>query len=150
MIQLMKTMTIRRQFAIIVVAFSLAMPTAVCGLSWVFGSILSETRRVASEDNQQSAAIFSLIGLLDDVQAGTLRLVREKDPDKIEELMEHGKKLEAGASEAVGKADDGSGKLKTTFENWRRPTGSASTPLCMATRPSPISISLGSPTPRSA
>ena len=108
----MKSMTIRRQFAVIVAAFSLAMPAAVCGLAWVFNSSLSETRRVAAEDNRQGTAIFSLIGILDDVQTGTLRLVREKDPDKIEELIEHGKKLEAGAADAIVRAEDASGRLK--------------------------------------
>jgi methyl-accepting chemotaxis protein len=116
MIQVIRAMTIRRQFTVIVAAFSLAMPAGVFGVAWMFNRNLSETRRFAVEDNQQGAAIFSLIGALDDVQAGILRLIREKDPDRIEELMDRGKKYEAGASEAIAKAGDASGRLKTAFE----------------------------------
>ena len=91
----MKKLSIRHQFGLILIAFSLAMPAAVGTLVWVMGGSLSETRKAAAENSRRGAALFALIGTLDQVQGGTLQLIREKDPDKIRAFIRAARLVEA-------------------------------------------------------
>jgi methyl-accepting chemotaxis protein len=111
--------SIRRQFALIVTAFSLAMPAAVVSLTWVLGGSLAETRKAAAENSGVGAELFGFIGSLDGMQAATLQMVREKDPDRIEQLMQRAREMEEAAAAALTRTHQTSGSMQSEFDSLR-------------------------------
>src|SRR3954469_17562146 len=111
----MKSMSLTRQFMILVIAFSCAMPVAVCGLAYVFYVNASHARNVAAEGNRHTGALFGLVDAVGQVQGTFQRLAREKDPDKVEALIEQGKVLKKNAVEKVAEAGAADGEVASAF-----------------------------------
>jgi hypothetical protein len=96
-----RQITIARQFTILVLAFAIAMPAAIFGLSYVLTGNAAAARQLTAEGNRQSDAMFALIGSVGKVQGNAQRLVRERDPDEIEKLVQQTQPLIKSALEKI-------------------------------------------------
>jgi methyl-accepting chemotaxis protein len=119
----MKT-SITRQFMILVTAFAVAMPAALGGLAFVFYESRATARKSAAAHDVRTDALFALVESVGEVQGVVQRLLREKDPDAMEKLIDQDKSAsktvlakiqEAGATGDVASAFDalGSANEKT-------------------------------------
>jgi methyl-accepting chemotaxis protein len=93
--------TIKRQFGILITAFAIAMPAAIFSLSYILSGNAAAVRRLAAEGNRQSDALFALIGAVGKVEGSAQRLVRERDPDELEKLVEQTQPLIKDALEKI-------------------------------------------------
>ena len=112
----MKSMSFTRQFMILVIAFAVATPGAVCGLAYVFSVNGTAARKVAAEGNRQIDALFGLIGAVGQAQSAFQRLVREKDPDTMEKLIEQGKGVTKTALGKIREAGAEQGEVASSFD----------------------------------
>src|ERR1700686_2592491 len=87
----MKRAGITRQLMFLVVAFSLATPTAIGGLAYVFYQSRATSRARSASNDRRTDALFALVESVEQVQATVQRLLREKDPDSMEKFMDQGK-----------------------------------------------------------
>jgi hypothetical protein len=94
-------MSIARQFTLLVSAFAVATPAGVFGLAYVLYGSLSAVRQVAANGNRQSDLLFGLIGSVGKVQSTAQRLLRQKDPDEIEKLMDQSRAAVKDAQERI-------------------------------------------------
>ncbi len=108
-------MTISRQLGVLVTAFAIAMPAAVIGLSYSLSATAASARRVSSEVNRQTGALFALVGAMCHVQEAAQRLVREKDPDAMEKLVEQDRSLTKMALERIREAGAEGGDVASSF-----------------------------------
>uniref|UniRef100_Q01UI1 Methyl-accepting chemotaxis sensory transducer n=1 Tax=Solibacter usitatus (strain Ellin6076) TaxID=234267 RepID=Q01UI1_SOLUE len=93
--------TIGRQFTSMVLAFSVAMPAAIFGLSYVLTENGAAVRQLMEEGNRQSDALFALIGSVAEVQGNAQRLVRERDADELEKLVQRTPQLIQNALDKI-------------------------------------------------
>lgn len=111
----MKSLTISRQLTILLVAFALATTGSVAGVSWILSRDLAAVRRFSAQGNKQTDALFALVTSAGKVQSVAQRMVREKDPDTLEQLLDQARELkkevlrkiaEAGGPSSVAAAFD--------------------------------------------
>jgi hypothetical protein len=86
----MKT-SITRQFVILVTAFAVAMPASLVGLALVFYQSRAASRKSGATHDVRTDALFALVESVSDVQGVAQRILREKDPDAMEKLVDQGK-----------------------------------------------------------
>ena len=82
---------ISRQLMMMAVALALAGPTALGGLAYVSYQSRQASRTVAASNNRRTDALFGLVEAVGQVQGAVQHLVREKDPDNMEKLMDQNK-----------------------------------------------------------
>ena len=116
----MKSLSIARQFMILVLAFGIAAFGSVCGLAWVFYRNAATARDIASRSALQTDALFSLVESVGQVQTTVQRLLREKDPDNIESLMDQAKAAGQKASDHITAAGAGGGNVASEFASLKR------------------------------
>jgi hypothetical protein len=103
----MRSTSVARQFTLLIAAFAVAMPAAVFGMATVLYRNFSETRAVFAEGNRQSDALFALIGTVGKAQGQEQRLLRQKDPDEIERILDQAKAASRRAGEMIQRAGGG-------------------------------------------
>ena len=112
----MRRTSITRQFLILVVAFAIAMPASLGGLAYVFYAHRASSRRSAAAHDRGTAALFALVGAVGQVQGTVQRLLREKDPDAMEKLMDQGKSGSKTVQAKIQEAGAAGGEIASTFE----------------------------------
>ena len=96
----MKSMSIARQFTLLVTAFAIATPAAMVGLAYVMGHNATIAKQTSIESNRQSDALFALINAIGNMQGNAQKLLRATDADQMEKLLDDSKLL---AREAAAK-----------------------------------------------
>jgi len=112
----MRRTSITRQFMILVVAFAIAMPASLGGLAYVFYASRAGSRRSAAAHNRSTAALFALVDAVGQVQGTVQGLLREKDPDAMEKLMDQTK---SGSKTVLAKIQElgaSGGEISSAFE----------------------------------
>jgi methyl-accepting chemotaxis protein len=112
----MKRSGITRQFMILVAAFALAMPASLGGLAYVFYQNRSSFRTVSEANNRRTDALFALVASVSEVQGTVQQLLREKDPDNMEKLMDQGKSASKTVLAKIQEAGATDGDVATTFQ----------------------------------
>src|SRR5215813_7873053 len=84
----MRRTSITRQFLFLVIAFAMAMPASLGGLAYVFYASRANSRRSAAIHDRGTAALFALVDSVNQVQGTVKSLLREKDPDAMEKLID--------------------------------------------------------------
>jgi hypothetical protein len=97
-------MSVARQFTLLIATFAVAMPAGVFGMAFVLYRNFSATSRLFKEGNRQSGSLFALIGTVGKTQSMELRLLREKDPDEIDKILEQAKAASAKTRETIASA----------------------------------------------
>ena len=102
----MRSAGISRQLMILMVSLAVALPGVIGGLSYVLSRNATVERRIAADGNRQTNALFAMVAAVSQAQGITQNLIREKDPDNIENLIAQNK----GAVQTVlEKIRDGGG-----------------------------------------
>lgn len=107
----MKQMSMGRQMSALLLA---SIVIALCSFGvtlWQSRGALSRAHASASKTVDDGEAMFRVVEAVGKVQGATQRLVREKDPDAIEKLVDDSKKLAAEAHAAVKSVDGEHGEL---------------------------------------
>jgi methyl-accepting chemotaxis protein len=112
----MKRAGITRQLMILVVAFSLATPTAIGGLAYVFYENRAGSRARSAANHRRTDTLFALVEAVDQVQATVQRLLREKDPDGMEKLIDQNKAISTTVRAKLQEAGATGGDAATAFE----------------------------------
>jgi methyl-accepting chemotaxis protein len=112
----MKRTSITRQFIILVLAFAVAMPAALGGLAYVFYENRTGSRTRAAANNRRTDALFALVESVTQVQGTVQRLLREKDPDNMEKLMDQGKAAAKTVLVKIQEAGATEGDISSTFQ----------------------------------
>jgi hypothetical protein len=76
---------------ILVVAFAIAMPASLGGLAYVFYASRATIRISSAAHNRSTSALFALVDAVSQVQGTVQSLLREKDPDAMEKLIDQSK-----------------------------------------------------------
>jgi hypothetical protein len=84
----MKSVGITKQLAALVIAFALVALLSAAGLSVQLSRSSARSQELTSGINAMNETLFGLVGAVSDVQLTTQRLVRDRDPDAIEKLMQ--------------------------------------------------------------
>jgi methyl-accepting chemotaxis protein len=116
----MKTLTIARRIMTVVIAFGIAMPAAVGGLSYVLYRNASRLRKVSGESARQTDALFGLVTAVGRVQTTIQQVLREKDPDNLERLIAEGKTAGEQAQQKIQEAGAAQGSVGDAFAALRR------------------------------
>src|SRR5690348_7171185 len=102
-------MTIGKQLTILITGFAIALPTGTLVLSVYHSKVQQATRKVAAEGNARTSRLFAILQAVSRSQETTQRLLREKDPDRIEtmvadvlRLAQEGETRLRGLSEGAG------------------------------------------------
>ncbi len=112
----MKSMSIRRQFLVVVVAFAVAMPAATLGLVLVFSQNQASARKISAAREIQTNSLFALVGAVGQAQSTVQRLVREKDPDNLEKLIDQKNVAAKAASERIREVNDTDADVVAAFQ----------------------------------
>ena len=112
----MKRTGISRQLMIVAVALALAGPTALGGLAYVSYQSRQASRIVAAANNRRTDALFGLVEAVGQVQGAVQRLVREKDPDNMEKLMDQSKSASKSAGAKIQEAGATGSGVAAAFE----------------------------------
>jgi methyl-accepting chemotaxis protein len=89
---------------------------AVGGLAYQLRNSSAASRQLLAETNANSAALFGIVNAVTDVQTTVQKLVRSKDPDLIEKLMEEGTAHVATARSRIREAGGEVGGLSGSLE----------------------------------
>ena len=111
----MKT-SIARQFTILVAAFAVAMPASLVGLALVFYESRAASRKSAAAHDVRTDALFALVESVGEVQGVVQRLLREKDPDAMEKLIDQGKSASKTVLAKIQEAGATGGEVASAFE----------------------------------
>jgi hypothetical protein len=109
-------MSVSRQFTLLVAAFAIAMPASVGGLAYVMYSSLAAVHQVNAEGNRQTGLLFALIGSVGKVQSIEQRLLRQKDPDEIEKLLNESQAAAHDATEKILSAGADQSDVSRAFQ----------------------------------
>jgi hypothetical protein len=112
----MQSMTVGRQLTVLVAAFAAAMPAGVFGLSYVVYRNSAIVERLTAGGNRRTETLFALVGAVGKVQSTAQQLVREKDPDAIEKLIQQRQSLTREALERIRDVGAGGGEVASAFE----------------------------------
>jgi methyl-accepting chemotaxis protein len=107
---------ITRQLIILASALALAGPTAIGGLAYVFYQGRHASRAVAEVNNRRTDALLGLVEAVGQAQGAVQHLVREKDPDNMEKLMDQGKAASKSAVAKIQEAGANGGGVASAFE----------------------------------
>ena len=108
-------MSIARQFMILVLAFAVATPAAIGGLALVVFRNAAKVRRIGEEGNRRANALFGAVSSVSNVQGVTQRLLREKEPDNIDRLMEESKVAAQAVERQIREVGADGGNLSSAF-----------------------------------
>jgi hypothetical protein len=108
-------MTISRQLGVVIGAFAVAMPSAVLCLSYSLSEAAADAKRASTQGNRQTGALFALAATMCRVQGAAQRLVREKDPDAMEKLVEQDRLLTNMAQERMREAGAEKGDVAAAY-----------------------------------
>ena len=111
----MKT-SITRQFTILVAAFAVAMPASLGGLAFVFYESRAASRKSAASHDVRTDALFGLVESVGEVQGVVQRLLRAKDPDAMEKLIDQGKSASKTVLAKIQEAGATGGDVASAFE----------------------------------
>lgn len=110
----MKT-SITRQFVILVTAFAVAMPASLLGLALVFYQSRAASRKRGAMHDMRTDALFALVESVGE-QGVVQRLLREKDPDAMEKLIDQSKSASNAVLARIREAGDAGGDIASAFE----------------------------------
>lgn len=116
----MKSMSLARKLMVLVVAFAIATPIAICALAYVFYDNGKALHNITAAGDHQTDALFALIRSVGRVQSTVQNLLREKDPDVIEKLINEDKVESKAAREAIRNAEGSGGEIAVAFETLER------------------------------
>ena len=108
-------MTISRQLGVVIAAFAVAMPGAVLCLSYSLSEAAVDAKQVSAQGNRQTSALFALTETVCRVQGAAQHLVREKDPDVMEKLIEQDRSLTRTAQDRMREAGAETGDVASAF-----------------------------------
>ena len=108
-------MTISRQLGVVIAAFAVAMPGAVLCLSYSLSEAAADAKQVSAQGNRQTSALFALTETVCRVQGAAQHLVREKDPDVMEKLIEQDRSLTRTAQDRMREAGAETGDVASAF-----------------------------------
>src|SRR5437016_4175000 len=111
----MRSMSIARQFTLLIAAFAVAMPASVFGLAYYLHGNVTETGRLFAEGHRRTDSLFALIGSVGKAQSGVQRLLRQKDPDEIEKMLDQAKAASRKARETIQAGGAADGDLAHAF-----------------------------------
>src|SRR5450432_4194498 len=111
----MKRTSITRQFIILVAAFAVAMPAALGGLAYVFYESRAGSRSRAGAFGRRTEALFALVESVGQVQGTVQRLLREKDPDNMEKLMDQSSAASKTVLVKIQEAEANGGDIAAAF-----------------------------------
>lgn len=111
----MKT-SITRQFMILVTAFAVAMPAALGGLAFVFYESRATARKSAAAHDVRTDALFALVESVGEVLGTVQRLLREKDPDEMEKLIDQDKSASKIVLAKIQEAGATGGDVASAFD----------------------------------
>jgi len=114
----MRNLSVGRQLAILLTAFSVSMIVGTVGSCYLMYRDASQSRLLSEKGNLQSEALFTLVTLVGDVQSTAQHLTREKDLDKVEELTGRAQKLNQEVSVEIQGIGDG--EIASAFEMLKR------------------------------
>jgi len=112
----MRKMGVTKQLALFFGAFCAITVLSLAALSVVFQTSWSTSRKLAERTATQNRTLFALQDSLADFQSVLQKFVREKDPDRLEELVKVRDAAIAKARENVQGADGGTGALAEPFQ----------------------------------
>jgi hypothetical protein len=101
---------------ILVAAFALATPAALGGLAYVFYQSRATIRTRAAANDRRTDALFALVDSVGQVQGTVQRLLREKDPDNMEKLMDQGKSASKTVLAKIQEAGAAGSDIASAFE----------------------------------
>ena len=105
----------------LVIAFAVAMPVSLGGLAYVLSRNAATALKISSEVNRQTAALFAVVASVVQAQTTTQRLVREKDPDAIEQLVNQNQALTQTALARIREAGFAEGEVGVAFGALQQP-----------------------------
>ena len=108
--------SITRQFTILVTAFAVAMPASLFGLALVFYESRAASRKSGAAHDLRTDALFALVESVGEVQGVVQRVLREKDPDVMEKLMDQGKSASKTVLAKIQEAGATGGDVASAFE----------------------------------
>ena len=112
----MRAIGISRQLLIVIGAFAAVTLAAMVGMSWLIHQSGTSAATTATVSEAKNQALFSLLDASFAIQSATQRLVREKDPDEIEKLIERRKALVAQGRQTVAGAGAGRQEVEAAFD----------------------------------
>jgi methyl-accepting chemotaxis protein len=121
-----KSMSIPRQIALLATVFAITLPVAVFAVAAVLARDAERSRARATEGDSKTDALFTLVRRVSEYQGTGQRLVRERDPDGIEALLEQGRAAYGKAQEAVGRAGMTGGAINQHLESLHGALGRSS------------------------
>jgi methyl-accepting chemotaxis protein len=114
-------LTIARRMTLAIAASVFITTGAVMGLSYLVHVSLSLSSQVTSTTRSQSLDSFALLNLAVKLQGATQRMVQERDPDAIENLIAGNKTLEQQARMRIAQENDGA--ISDAFDKLMRADG---------------------------
>ena len=112
----MRRTSITRQFLILVIAFAIAMPASLGGLAYVFYASRANSRRSAAIHDRGTTALFVLVDSVSQVQGTVQSLLREKDPDAMEKLIDQHNSGSKTVLAKIREAGDAGAEISSAFE----------------------------------
>ena len=112
----MKSMSIAHQFLSLIVAFTVVTTAAVFGTAFIFYQSQTTARRISANRERQTDALFALVGAVGQVQGNVQRMLREKDPDNLEKLLEQSKAFVKSATEKIQEGGAQDGEVGVSFQ----------------------------------
>jgi cation transport regulator ChaC len=112
----MRRTSITRQFLILVVAFAIAMPVSLGALAYVFYTSRAISRSSSAAHDRRTAALFALVDAVSQVQGAVQSLLREKDPDAMEKLLDQSKSGSKTVLAKIQESGAAGGEIASAFE----------------------------------
>lgn len=110
-------MTIGKQLTFLIAGFALALPVGTVALSLYQYRAQQETRTLTADGNRRTNELFAALRSVAKAQAIVQQVVREKDPDRLESLLDDGKKLMAEAGVKIQSLRSGRTPIVEAFES---------------------------------
>jgi hypothetical protein len=101
---MLRSLSIARQLGVLVAAFVAMTALSVALLSYSLSQLTGASKRSAATASAKIQALFGVVDALADVQSGMQKLIRSRDPDEIEQLIQRVQKLSSSAQERVAAA----------------------------------------------
>jgi len=112
----MSKSSITRQFMLLVVAFATAVPLSLGGLTYFFQASRSGARQRTTITDRRTDGLLALVETVGQMQGTVQQLLREKDPDSMEKLMEQNRAAAKAVAVRIRDAGDNAGELATAYE----------------------------------
>ena len=112
----MRRTSITRQFITLVIAFAIAMPASLGGLAYVFYASRVTSRKSSAAHSHNTAALFALVDAVSEVQGTVQSLLRERDPDAMEKIMDRSKSGSKTVRAKIQEAGAAAAEISSAFE----------------------------------